>query len=461
VNIAVGGKKIPFQYIVVLNGVSNNLTTQNSLSVLTSMVENYGAEVIYTYNSTITGFAYKAPNQQVVDQLSNLLRIDPRVLYVEQDQTVVPFSEEVSTGIHRIDSMLTTSDSKVGSQTVNSDIAIIDSGVDLSHPDLNVYRNTSTIIPQKPISSHNTLAADNINLEKIGLNTLNSEKNRTDFYPPFSRNTVSSDNDECGHGTSVAGVAAAKHNSFGLVGVAQGARLWSIKVLEWDNATRRCEGSISSVIAAVEYVTKHANEIDVTNLSFGCKCNSSALDEAIHKSVAANVTYVVASGNSHADASAFSPANNTDVISVSAIADQDGICGAKGRPLWVDAGSMSGFNDDDTLARFSNYGSVIDIAAPGVYIKSTSKNGEYATISGTSIAAPFVSGAAALYKSQNPYASLSNIRDALTASGSSIKTICDGSGRGYFKDDADQNHEPLLDIGNLLKDILTRPTQGR
>jgi subtilisin family serine protease len=122
---------------------------------------------------------------------------------------------------------------------------------------------------------------------------------------------------------------------------------------------------------------------------------------------------------------------------------------------------MSGFNDDDTLARFSNYGSVIDIAAPGVYIKSTSKNGEYATISGTSIAAPFVSGAAALYKSQNPYASLSNIRDALTASGSSIKTICDSSGRGYFKDDADQNHEPLLDIGNLLKNTLTRPTQGR
>ena len=176
------------------------------LSVLTSMVENYGAEVIYTYNSTITGFAYKAPNQQVVDQLSSL-RFDPRVLYVEQDQTVVPFSEEVSTGIHRIDAILTPSDSKVGSQMVNSDIAIIDSGIDLSHPDLNVYRNISTIIPQNSTSNHNTLAASNIDLEKIGLNTLNSEKNRTDFYPPFSRNTISSGYDECGHGTSVAGVA--------------------------------------------------------------------------------------------------------------------------------------------------------------------------------------------------------------------------------------------------------------
>ena len=299
----------------------------------------------------------------------------------------MPFSEEVSTGIHRIDAILTPSDSKVGSQMVNSDIAIIDSGIDLSHPDLNVYRNISTIIPQNSTSNHNTLAASNINLEKIGLNTLNSEKNRTDFYPPFSRNTISSGYDECGHGTSVAGVAAAKHNSFGIVGVAQGARLWSIKVLDWDNATKRCEGSISSVIAAVEYVTKHASQIDVTNLSLGCKCNSSALDEAIHKSVAANVTYVVASGNIHVDASSFSPANNTDVISVSAIADQDGRCGAKGHSIWVDAGSMSGFNDDDTLARFSNYGSIIDIAAPGVYINSTSANGGYATISGTSIAA--------------------------------------------------------------------------
>ena len=94
------------------------------------------------------------------------------------------------------------------------------------------------------------------------------------------------------------------------------------------------------------------------------------------------MTYVVASGNIHVDASSFSPANNTDVISVSAIADQDGRCGAKGHSIWVDAGSMSGFNDDDTLARFSNYGSIIDIAAPGVYINSTSANGGYATISG-------------------------------------------------------------------------------
>ena len=163
------------------------------------------------------------------------------------------------------------------------------------------------------------------------------------------------------------------------------------------------------------------------------------------------MTYVVAAGNIHADASSFSPANNTEVITVSAIADQDGRCGATGIPLWVDAGNSSGFSDDDTFARFSNYGSVVDIAAPGVKINSTSANGTYALTSGTSIAAPFVTGAAALYKSLNPHTSLLDIRDALTRSGSSLKTICDGSGRGYFKDDPDQNPEPLLDLGNLLK----------
>ncbi|MGA9845692.1 MAG: S8 family serine peptidase [Nitrososphaeraceae archaeon] len=453
VNVEVGGKKIPFQDIVVLKDeiANNTLTLKNTFSALTMLVENFGAEIIYTYNSTVAGFAFKAPNQQIFNQLTDVLRVDPRVREVEQDRTVVPFSEESSTGLHRIDAIFAPADSKIGSTGVNSDIAIIDSGVDLSHPDLNVFRNTSAIIPQNVTSIHNTLAASNIDLEKIGLNTLNLGKNRTAFYPPFSQNINSAGDDECGHGTSVAGIAAAKHNSFGIIGVAPGARLWSIKVLDWNNATKRCEGSISSVIAAIDYVTKHANQIDVTNLSLGCKCNSSALDEAIHRSVAANVTYVVAAGNIHADASSFSPANNTEVITVSAIADQDGRCGATGIPLWVDAGNSSGFSDDDTFARFSNYGSVVDIAAPGVKINSTSANGTYALTSGTSIAAPFVTGAAALYKSLNPHTSLLDIRDALTRSGSSLKTICDGSGRGYFKDDPDQNPEPLLDLGNLLK----------
>ena len=83
---------------------------------------------------------------------------------------------------------------------------------------------------------------------------------------------------------------------------------------------------------------------------------STALDEAISKSVVENVVYVTAAGNIHTDASFFSPANHRDVLTVSAIADADGKCGFLGTPLWVDAGDFSGFSNDDTFASFSNYG---------------------------------------------------------------------------------------------------------
>ena len=89
--------------------------------------------------------------------------------------------------------------------------------------------------------------------------------------------------------------------------MAPGARLWAIKVLEFNESTGKCEGAMSSIIAAVEYITNHADEIDVVNLSLGCKCKSTALDEALNESIAKNVAYVVAAGNIHIDASSFSP----------------------------------------------------------------------------------------------------------------------------------------------------------
>ena len=87
----------------------------------------------------------------------------------------------------------------------------------------------------------------------------------------------------------------AKDNSNGILGVAPGARLWDVKVLELDEFTGKCKGSISSAIAGINYVTKNAHEIDIANLSFGCFCTSEALYDAVSKSVAAGVTYVVGS----------------------------------------------------------------------------------------------------------------------------------------------------------------------
>jgi subtilisin family serine protease len=243
---------------------------------------------------------------------------------------------------------------------------------------------------------------------------------------------TSSGNDNNGHGTAVAGVAAARDNSQGVVGLAPGARLWAIKVLDANGV-----GFSSDIIKGIDYVTQHANEIDVVNLSFGAVGKNDALHNAIIKSVKAGVTYTAAAGNEGKDASSVFPASFPEVITVSAIVDIDGKCGGKSS-ISTTAGK------DDTFASFSNYGSVIDMAAPGVFIKTTTRGGSYTSFSGTSASTAHVTGAAALYKSEHPGASPSDVRNALRSLGSSIDTKCDGNGHGYFKGDRDNIAEPLL-----------------
>jgi len=344
-----------------------------------------GARVPRIFNSAIHGFTAIVPNRQVIDALAK----DPRVAYIEQDQRVKTF-QTLPTGINRIDADLSPAHSGDGTGSVNVDIAIIDTGIDLSHPDLNVY-------VQKTFVSG-----------------------------------TSSANDDNGHGTHVAGIAAAKDNGYGVVGVAPGARLWAIKVFDSTGS-----GFISTVISGIDYIAKHSSLVDVANLSFGCECKSSALDTAINNAVASGVTFVVSAGNTHTDASTSSPANNPNVIAVSAIADSDGKCGGRG--------PSTSYGRDDSFASFSNYGSTVDMAAPGVHILSTYKGSSYAYMSGTSMATSHVTGAAALYKGTvDPSASPSAVKSALLNQGSKISTVCDGNGHGYFTGDPDSYHEPLL-----------------
>ena len=458
-----GGQLIPFQQIVIVNSTSKDIQSLNStIQALTDIVENLGAEVIYSYNSAIAGFAFKAPNQQVTDNVSKTLSSDPRVSYVEQDKTVVPFSEEIPTGIKRIDGTELYSIPKTGSFTADVDIAIIDSGVDLDNPELNLKSSFSTIVPQiqnARESDVNSIVNNNVNLDKLGLNIFTAGGNTSSFYPPFTTSRSASPDDTCGHGTHVAGVAAAKADARGVVGVAPNARLWAVKVLDYNKLTRTCEGSISSVIAAIEYVTRLKDQIDVVNLSLGCKCNSSALDDAISRSVKANITYVIAAGNKNDNASSWSPASHKDanhqkdVITVSAMTDLDGICGGKSHAQFVRAGEFQSFYNDDAFAKFSNYGSVIDIAAPGVLINSTGVNGTYSLDSGTSVAAPHVAGAAALYKILNPTFTPYDIRRALINDGIQSTTVCDGLSHGYFEKDSHSAGEPLLYVDELIKKL--------
>lgn len=377
------GEKIPRQYVVVLkNGVTE---TPQSLA---RQVITTGAVVSFIYNSAIKGFAIKVPNGQVL----NSILANPAVDFVEPDVRVQAFSQVVSTGYSRVGGSLSVLDSSHQQVSVNAGIAIIDTGIDLNHPDLNLFRQVT-------------------------------------FVPG-----TSTANDDNGHGTAVAGIAAAKDNSVGVVGIAPGARLWAIKVLDSTGS-----GSISTIIQGIDYVTQNAGQIDAANLSFGCKCTSSALDMAINNSVAAGVTYVVAAGNAGEDASFWSPASNPNVISVAAIADSDGKCGG--------LGPQTAYGPDDTLASFSNFGDKVTIAAPGVNIYTTYIGSAYASLSGTSVAAPFITGAVALYHSLHPGVSPAQVRSALLSVGSTQVTPCNGDGQGYFSNP--HGTEPMLYVGGL------------
>ncbi len=372
---------IPHQYIVVLkNGIA-----ENPQSVALQAISR-GALVPFVYNNAIKGFAITIANKLVL----NAILSNPSVDFVEPDVKVQAFSPAVSTGYSRVGGPLLVLDGAHAQVSVNAGIAIIDTGIDSTHPELNVYKQVS-------------------------------------FLPGTSAN------DDNGHGTAVAGIAAAE-GRVGAVGIAPGARLWAVKVLD-----RTGTGSMSSIIEGIDYVTQNAGQIDTANLSFGCKCTSFALDTAINNAVAAGVTFIVAAGNSGEDASLWSPANNPNVITVAAIADSDGKCGG--------LGPQTPYGPDDSLASFSNFGSKVTIAAPGVNIHTTYIGSSYATLSGTSVAAPFVTGAAALYHSLHPTASPAQVRNALVSLGSTAATPCNGDGQGYFNNP--NGTEPLLYIGNL------------
>jgi subtilisin family serine protease len=383
---------IPNQFIVYLQDNKEESNSIDPLEFYNSELKNTETELLYVYDYVVKGFAIKVFNNKVLEQLEN----NPLVAYVGQDRKISTFinshmeNQIIPQSVDRVDGDINLEN--INSNTVDADIAILDTGIDLDHDDLNVFHEKS-------------------------------------FIPE----AINADDDH-GHGTHLAGIAAAKDNSFGIVGIAPGARLWAIKILESSGM-----GEISTLIKGLDYINQNSNQIDVAVLSLGCECESGALDIAIQNTIKAGITIVVAAGNEGKNARTFSPANNPEVITVSAIADTDGKCGGNGPSTLYGA--------DDMLASFSNFGEVVDISAPGVEIYSTFKSNSYTKLSGTSMAAPHVAGAAALYISLHPEASPKDVKNYLMNSGTNISDLCDGNGHGYFVGDRDSSHEPLLYIG--------------
>lgn len=288
---------------------------------------------------------------------------------------------------------------------VDADVAVLDTGIDRSHPDLNVAG---------------------------GYNCTGRSRDKW--------------GDADGHGTHVAGTVGALDNNIGVVGVAPGARLWSVKVLN-----SRGKGMRSWLVCGIDWVTKQRDRNDpsrplfeVANMSIsyrsgGSQCGKNSRDavhEAICRSVGRGTVYVVAAGNESHNARLNHPASYNEVITVSAMADYDGRSGGNGRPS--DSCPYWAPEKDDAFASFSNYGADVDLIAPGRCVLSTSTRKRYAWMSGTSMATPHVSGAVAVYRAMYPSATPHQVKLALQAVGT----------RDWrTSSDPDRTHEKAVWIG--------------
>jgi subtilisin len=321
-----------------------------------------GFEPTAVYRSAIKGFSAPLSSTAVA-----ALRDDSRVAFLSLDRALTAAGKPggsgggvaatLPTGVDRIQADSSSSLAGNGSGSVSVPIAVIDSGS--THGDLNVVGGKACV--------------------------------------PKSTSYA----DGSGHGTHVAGIAAAKDDATGVVGVAPGAPLWSVRVL--GNAGM---GTTSSAICGVDWVTANAaaKGIRVANMSIAgvgaddgnCgHTNSDALHLAICNSVARGITYVVGAGNDARSLAGTVPASYDEVLTVTGMADFNGQPGGGGANTCTS-------ELDDTPDHLSNFADTWGpdtghtLAAPSICIYSTYKGGGYTTMSGTSMAAPHVSGTVAL-----------------------------------------------------------------
>ncbi|WP_210487056.1 S8 family peptidase [Rufibacter aurantiacus] len=340
VGVSDSGSVIAGKYIVVLKGNSGlRLAESASYPERQRQVKSFGQQILrerglnpeaieHTYGKALQGFSVSLSEAEV-----NKLRRDPRVDYIEQDKIIslgkpggggtAPTSQTTPWGITRVGS----------ASGVGKTAWVIDTGIDLTHPDL----------------------------------TVDVSRSRTFITTGRDANDADDGN---GHGSHVAGTIAAKNNTIGVIGVAYGATVVAVKVLNSQGS-----GSTSGVIAGVDYVGSVGSQGDVANMSLGGGV-STALDNAVlNASNAKGVIFCLAAGNESDNANNHSPArvNGTNILTISAM------------------------NSSGAWASFSNYGNPpVDYCAPGVSIQSTWKDGGYNTISGTSMATPHAAGVALL-----------------------------------------------------------------
>jgi subtilisin family serine protease len=360
-----------------------------------------GFDAERTFRNALRGYsAVLAPDQ--VAALSH----DGSVAMIVADERIESEAQTIPTGISRVGARVSSAAKIDGlDERVDADVAIVDTGI-TRVSDLNV------------VGGYNC-----------------STTNRALWRDVY------------GHGTHVAGTVGAIDNGGGVVGVAPGVRLWAVKILD-DTG----EGLLSWYVCGLDWIAAQRDPLDPTRPLFEAvnmsvakwgsddrNCgltNKDILHKAICRLVASGVTVVAAAGNDGKSASTRVPAAYNEVITVSALADTDGKPGGLGGNRCLSWGT---YDKDDTFADFSNFGSDVDLIAPGKCIWSTVPGG-YKYSSGTSMAAPHVTGAAALLKASRPGLTPAEVREALQYLGNTgWKTSTD----------RDAYHERLLDVSRI------------